>query len=118
MNPHYQGNPIDIVKAVGQMGTMKFFPSEQLARTAVMGTIGSMVQNKAQLDWLTTVMVQQVGEWPYFHFIQEKTGALKNLFKAYFGKEFIEKLLQVRFGLPPKNVIRTPERIPLSCAGL
>ncbi len=52
-----------IVKAVEDFGMLKYFPSDDAARKAVMRLLAAMVATQADLAWLVSVMVNQVGEW-------------------------------------------------------
>jgi hypothetical protein len=53
----------EIIKGVGKLGTLRFFPASRDERVAIMEMLERMVTTKAQLDWLVTTMIDKVGEW-------------------------------------------------------
>jgi hypothetical protein len=52
-----------IKKAVGELGILKYFPSDAASKAGVMELLERMVATPEQLAWLVRTMVDQVGEW-------------------------------------------------------
>jgi len=52
-----------IVDAVGELGMLKYFPTDDPARKGVMRLLERMVRTSEQLDWLVRTVVDHVGEW-------------------------------------------------------
>lgn len=74
----------DIKLAVAKFGALKFFPSDEGARLAVMELIRKMVSTKAELLWLTETMIDSVGEW---HGTAQLRALFCSRFKPADGKE-------------------------------
>lgn len=55
--------PSEITKAVRKLSILKFFPAGDAERETLMEILDEMVGESAQLSWLVSVMVNQVGEW-------------------------------------------------------
>jgi len=52
-----------IRKAAGELGMLKYFPSDPLAQAAVMALLERMVSTPEQLAWLVRTMIDEIGEW-------------------------------------------------------
>lgn len=74
----------DIKLAVSKFGALKFFPSDEGARLAVMELIRKMVSTKAELLWLTEAMIDEVGEW---HGTAQLRALFCSRFKPADGRE-------------------------------
>jgi len=54
---------VQIEAVVGEFGMLKFFPTGEIEREAVMHLIRAMVGTQEQLDWLRSTMINRVGQW-------------------------------------------------------
>lgn len=52
-----------IIKAVGELAILRYFPADPVAREGIMRLLERMVSTPEQLRWLVDMMVDQVGEW-------------------------------------------------------
>ncbi|HVY93999.1 MAG TPA: hypothetical protein VHA14_14660 [Bryobacteraceae bacterium] len=53
-----------IIKAVGDLAALKYFPSDEGARVALMELLDRMVSTPEQLRWLVRTLIDRVGEYP------------------------------------------------------
>lgn len=73
-----------IVKAVGRLACLSFFPSDKDARTEVMRLLSRMVSEREELDWLIQTMIDKVGRW---HGPMELRGVFCTRYKPADGIE-------------------------------
>ena len=52
-----------ILECVGRLGALKFFPSEEYARRAIMDEIDSFAENAEQVQWLFRYVLSHCNEW-------------------------------------------------------
>lgn len=56
-------SPQQLNWAVGELGMLRYFPSDAGARAGIMGVLARMVETVEGLQWLVRTMVDEVGEW-------------------------------------------------------
>lgn len=56
-------SPQQIADAVGELGALRYFPSDESARVSIMRLLQRMVATPEQLRWLVETMIDRVGEW-------------------------------------------------------
>lgn len=52
------------VMAVGEMSLLKFFPTDEFAKAALVGLLCRMATEPAQLQWLSRTLMDNYTEWP------------------------------------------------------
>jgi hypothetical protein len=52
-----------IVHAVGRLGGLAFFPTDEAAKAEIMRLLQRLVSTSEQLEWLCTTMLDRVGTW-------------------------------------------------------
>lgn len=52
-----------IIDAISEMSCLRYFPADAGARAAIAKMLDRMARNAAEIRWLTSTMVDQVGEW-------------------------------------------------------
>lgn len=53
-----------IALAVQRLAILKYFPSGDIVQEEIMSLFERMVDKPERLDWLVSVLIDQVGEWP------------------------------------------------------